>query len=182
MPRYGIPSDTTYIDMRQTKVMTRNYFAGFGPAQDLYPGWQLWRLPAPGEEPRRLGQHHVQEQGMERPRRTAAQRHRAGAQHRAGRGIPAPRFLGDRGRQLYLNPATSQNIAGYLFTEIQLANPLHVEASGRVEHVRITGTPADNDFTVRNYTPVSGAIGLLYTPVQAVKLGLNFSSTGRAPR
>jgi iron complex outermembrane receptor protein len=25
--QYGIPSDTTYIDMRQTKVMTRSSFA-----------------------------------------------------------------------------------------------------------------------------------------------------------
>ncbi|MDR6510607.1 iron complex outermembrane receptor protein [Novosphingobium capsulatum] len=180
--RYGIPSDTTYIDMRQTKVMTRNSFAldsgllktftldgSYGDYQhsEKNPDGSI-NTTFKNKEWNGRGELLLNAMGPVRNTALGVE-----YQHRD--------FSAVGEDSSYLNPATSQNIAGYLFTEIQLADPLHVEASGRVEHVRITGTPADDAFTVRKYTPVSGAIGVLYTPIKAVKFGLNFSSTGRAP-
>jgi iron complex outermembrane receptor protein len=81
----------------------------------------------------------------------------------------------------YLFPTTTQSEAAYLFTEIPVTDILHVQASGRVEHVRTEGTPASNVFTARDYTPVSGAIGALLDVGAHVKLGFTGSSTGRAP-
>ena len=81
----------------------------------------------------------------------------------------------------YLFPTLTQSEAAYLFTEMPLTDALKLQASGRVEKDHITGTPASDVFTKRDYTPVSGAIGALYDLGNAVKLGLTFSSTGRAP-
>jgi iron complex outermembrane receptor protein len=81
----------------------------------------------------------------------------------------------------YLFPTETQSEAGYIFTESQIVKGLKVQASGRVEHVHVTGTPISDVFTRVGYTPISGAIGALYDVGPAVKLGLTVSSTGRAP-
>jgi iron complex outermembrane receptor protein len=179
--RYGIPSDTTYIDMRQTKVMSRNSF-------DLGTGL-LKTLTLDGS----YGDYQHQEKNPDGSVNTTFKNkewngrgelllNAIGPVRNTALGVEyQPRFLGDGEDSSYLNPATSQNIAGYLFTEIQLADPLHVEASGRVEHVRITGTPADNDFTVRNYTPVSGAIGRSTRPIRG-QAGPQLLRARAAPR
>jgi iron complex outermembrane receptor protein len=180
--RYGIPSDTTYIDMRQTKVMSRNSFAldsGLLKTFTLDGSYGDYQHSEKNPD----GSINTTFKNKEWNARGELLLNALGAVRNTALGVEYQHrdFSAIGEDSSYLNPATSRNIAGYLFTEIQLADPLHVEASGRVENIRITGTPADGDFTVRTYTPVSGAIGVLYTPVQAVKLGLNFSSTGRAP-
>jgi iron complex outermembrane recepter protein len=81
----------------------------------------------------------------------------------------------------YLQPATSRNLAAYVFTEITLGERLHAEGSVRVERINISGTPASGLFTQREYTPLSGAVGLLFEPAEGFKLGLTASTTARAP-
>jgi iron complex outermembrane receptor protein len=85
--QYGVPSDTTYIDMHQTKVMSATASIWAPACSRPDARWLLWRLQALGKESRRLDQLDLQEQGMERARRAAVQRARAGAQHGAGRRI-----------------------------------------------------------------------------------------------
>lgn len=180
--QYGIPSDTTYIDMRQTKVITRNAFAlGSGLLKTLtfdgsYGDYQH-------QEKNPDGSVNTTFKNKEWNGRGELLLNALGPVRNTALGVEYQHrdFSAIGEDSSYLNPATSENIAGYLFTELQLAPRLHAEASGRVEHVRITGTPLDDDFTVRRFTPVSGALGLLYSPTDTVKLGVNFSSTGRAP-
>ncbi|WP_333837510.1 TonB-dependent receptor, partial [Novosphingobium sp.] len=180
--QYGIPSDTTYIDMRQTKVITRNAFAlGSGLLKTLtfdgsYGDYQH-------QEKNPDGSVNTTFKNKEWNGRGELLLNALGPVRNTALGVEYQHrdFSAIGEDSSYLNPATSENIAGYLFTELQLAPRLHAEASGRVEHVRITGTPLDDDFTVRRFTPVSGAVGLLYSPTDTVKLGVNFSSTGRAP-
>lgn len=180
--QYGIPSDTTYIDMRQTKVITRNAFAlGSGLLKTLtfdgsYGDYQH-------QEKNPDGSVNTTFKNKEWNGRGELLLNALGPVRNTALGVEYQHrdFSAIGEDSSYLNPATSENIAGYLFTELQLTPRLHAEASGRVEHVRITGTPLDDDFTVRRFTPVSGAVGLLYSPTDTVKLGVNFSSTGRAP-
>jgi len=81
----------------------------------------------------------------------------------------------------YLFPTLTQTEAAYLFTEMPVSDKLRLQASGRVEHVHVTGTPASDAFTKANFTPVSGALGAMLEVTDGVKLGLTASSTGRAP-
>ncbi len=81
----------------------------------------------------------------------------------------------------YLFPTLTQSAAAYLFTEMPLGANLRLQASGRVEHVRVNGTPASDVRTKARFTPLSGAIGALFEANPAVKFGVTFASTGRAP-
>jgi iron complex outermembrane receptor protein len=81
----------------------------------------------------------------------------------------------------YLFPSTTDTQAGYLFTDTPIGRAFHLQVSGRVEHVHVQGTPASDVPTTRDFTPLSGSVGALYDVGKAVKLGLTFSSTGRAP-
>jgi iron complex outermembrane receptor protein len=56
-----------------------------------------------------------------------------------------------------------------------------MSGSGRIEHIRTAGTPVTGAYTVREFTPASAALGMLYTAAEGVKLGLTASTTGRAP-
>ncbi len=71
--------------------------------------------------------------------------------------------------------------AGYAFVDTELVNGLHLEMSGRVEHVAVSGTPVSDVAANRSFTPLSGALGALFEVSDAVKIGATFSSTGRAP-
>lgn len=83
--------------------------------------------------------------------------------------------------QNYLLPTLTQNYAGFLFTELPIGNRLHLQASGRVEAVKVQGTPSTGIYTARDYTPLSGAVGLLWEINSAIKFGVTGSSTARAP-
>ena len=180
--QYGIPSDTTFIDMRQTKVMTRSSIAlGSGLLQRFnldgsYANYAHDEKESDGtiDTTFRNKEYNARGEvliGALGPVTSSA----LGVeyQHRA--------FSAVGEDSSYLFPATMESVAGYLFTDTQLADRLHLEASGRVERVRLNGTPRFGDATVRDFTPVSGAIGALYTVSPAIKLGATFSTTGRAP-
>ncbi len=180
--QYGIPSDTTFIDMRQTKVMTRSSIAlGSGLLQRFNLDGSYANYAHDEKEPDgtidttfRNKEYNARGEvliGALGPVTSSA----LGVeyQHRA--------FSAVGEDSSYLFPATMESVAGYLFTDTQLADRLHLEASGRVERVRLNGTPRFGDATVREFTPVSGAVGALYTVSPAIKLGATFSTTGRAP-
>jgi iron complex outermembrane recepter protein len=179
---YGIPSDTTHIDMHQMKVLTRSSF-------DLGSG--LFRtLTFDGSFAK---YHHAEVEpdgSVDSTFRNKEYDGRAelllgpigflsntaiGAEYQH-RNFSA---IGDDSS--YLFPTLTESEAGYLFTEAPITSALKLQASGRVEHVSVHGTPASDVFTKDSFTPVSGAIGALWEATHALKLGLTFSSTGRAP-
>ncbi|EIZ80613.1 TonB-dependent receptor-like protein [Novosphingobium sp. Rr 2-17] len=179
--QYGIPSDTTYIDMRQTKLITRDVIELGGLFKSFnfdgsYGDYQH-------QEKNPDGSVNTTFKNKEYNGRGELLLNSLGAITNTAIGVEYQHrdFSAIGEDSSYLNPATSQNIAGYVFTEIALADKLHLEASGRIESVDVTGTPASGEYTERNYTPVSGAVGLLYTVADGVKLGFTASSTGRAP-
>jgi iron complex outermembrane receptor protein len=180
--KYGIPSDVTFIDMHQTKVLARGLLdLGNGFAKSLkfdgsYGDYRHDEINPDGTIAATFTNREWDGRGelllgAIGPVTNAA----VGVeyQHRDFAG------LGDA--QSYLLPATSGNVAGYLFLDSKVAPTLHLEASGRVEHVRETGTPAGGAATARGFDLPSAAVGLLWQPADPVKLGLTASTTVRAP-
>lgn len=180
--KYGIPSDSTYIDMRQTKVMTRSSFdLGGGLLRTLNVDGSYADYTHDEDEPdgtidttfrnKEYDGHVELLLGPVGPLENTA----------VGVEIQHRKFSAIGEDSSYLFPTLTQSEAGYLFTEMPLASNLRLQASGRIEHVHVTGTPRSDVFTKTDYTPISGAIGALFDATSAVKLGLTFSSTGRAP-
>jgi iron complex outermembrane recepter protein len=180
--KYGVPSDTTFLDLRQTKVMERSSFElGAGALQTLRIDGSYANYTHDEIEPgvgildtfrnKEFDSHAELLLGP------------IGFVHSSAVGVQFQhrdfQALGDA--RSYIEPTITQSEAAYLFTEIPIGDRFHLQASGRVEHVRITGTPASDIFTKTDFTPVSGALGALLDVGEALKLGLTFSSTGRAP-
>ncbi len=180
--QYGIPSDTTFIDMRQTKLMTRASIAlGSGLLQRFNLDGSYANYAHDEKEPD--GTIDTTFRNKEYNARGEVLLGALGPVTNSALGVEYQHrnFSAVGADSSYLFPATMESVAGYLFTDTQLADRLHLEASGRVEQVRLHGTPRFGDATVREFTPLSGAIGALYTVSPAIKLGATFSTTGRAP-
>jgi len=180
--QYGIPSDDTYIDMRQTKVITKSSFElGTGAVRTLNIDGSYADYTHSENEPD--GTVVTTFRNKEFDGRAELLFAKLGFVDNAALGVEVQnrKFQAIGEDSSYLFPTETQSEAGYLFTETQLVKGLKVQASGRVEHVRVTGTPLSDVFTRVGYTPLSGAIGALFDAGSAVKLGLTFSSTGRAP-
>jgi iron complex outermembrane receptor protein len=180
--QYGIPSDTTYIDMHQTKVLSRNSFAlGSGLFRTLnidgsYADYQHSEKQPDGTinttfKNKELDSHVELLLAPIGPLRNTA----------VGVEVQRRNFRAIGVDSSYLFPTLTQSEAGYLFTELPVTDALKLQASGRIERDYVRGTPRFSGTTTRQYTPLSGAIGALYDLGSAVKLGLTFSSTGRAP-
>jgi iron complex outermembrane receptor protein len=80
----------------------------------------------------------------------------------------------------YLFPAQTESAALFAFTEAPLG-AINVQAAVRGESEKINGTPISGIATSRDFTPISGSLGGLYTVNDVVKLGLTFTSAARAP-
>ncbi len=180
--KYGIPADTNYIDMTQTKLLTRSSFAlGSGLLKTLnldgsYANYEHSEVTTDGVAASTFKNKEYDGRAELLLNQLGPVKNSALGFEYTHRDFSA---LGEGSD--YLFPTTTESEAGYLFLETQPTDRLHLELSGRVEHVGETGTPASNIFTQRSYTPVSGAAGLLYELGEAIKLGMTFSSTGRAP-
>jgi len=94
-----------------------------------------------------------------------------------------------------LAPANSRTVAAFLFNELQLTRTTRLQASARIEQVRVAGTgsafPATFDplgglpvefGAVRNFAPASGSIGLLQELGGGWVASLTGSYVERAPR
>ncbi|MDG2534566.1 TonB-dependent receptor [Sphingomonas sp. HITSZ_GF] len=179
--QYGIPADEAYIDMHQTKVIGRSSFElGDGLLKSLdvdasYGDYQH-------QEKNPDGSVNTTFKNKEFDSHAELLFGQIGIFSKTALGIQVGHrdFSAIGEDSSYLSPATSQSEAAYLFTEVPVG-ALHIQASGRVENVHIEGTPASDVFTKRDYTPLSGAIGALLDVSPGVKLGVTFSSTGRAP-
>jgi iron complex outermembrane recepter protein len=180
--QYGIPSDTTYIDMRQTKAIGRASFdLGSGTVRTLNIDTSYADYTHDEDEPD--GTIDTTFRNKEFDGHAELLFGRMGPIQNTALGVEVQHrnfsAIGDDGS--YLFPTITQSEAAYLFTEMPLSSILKLQASGRIEHVHVEGTPRSNIYTRNEYTPVSGAIGALLDAGKSVKFGLTFSSTGRAP-
>ena len=180
--QYGIPADTAYIDMRQTKVIGRSSFdLGGGTFKSLAIDASYSDYAHDEKNPD--GSINTTFKNKEFDSHAELLLGKIGFFEKTALGIQVGHrdFSAIGEDSSYLSPATSQSEAAYLFTEVPIGSALHLQASGRVETVHIEGTPASDTFTKRDFTPVSGAIGALLDAAPGVKFGVTFSSTGRAP-
>ena len=178
---YGIPAEDAFIAMRQTKLITRNVFNLGSGDEALHIDGSLADYQHSEIKPD--GTIATTFKNREANLRGELLLGGIGPVSNMALGIEYQHrnfsALGDGSS--YLQPATSRNLAGYAFTEITLSPRLHAEGSVRVERIDITGTPGSGLFTRREYTPLSGAVGMLFEPAEGFKLGLTASTTARAP-
>jgi len=179
---YGIPSDDTHIVMKQTKVLSRNSFdLGGGLLKTLNLDGSYADYEHSEVEPD--GTIATTFRNKEYDGRAELLFGPLGPVQNSALGVEIQRrrFSAVGEDSSYLFPTLTQTEAAYLFTEMPVSDKLRLQASGRVEHVHVTGTPASDAFTKANFTPVSGALGALLEVTDGVKVGLTASSTGRAP-
>lgn len=81
----------------------------------------------------------------------------------------------------FLAPAETTTAAVYLFEERPLGEIFTLEAGFRVEQTRVEGTDIDGFTRDLDFTPVSGALGLVATPTPWLTVGVNGSVSQRAP-
>lgn len=180
--KYGVPSDITHILMRQTKVVSSSSFnIGTGPLGALnidasYANYSHEEKNPDGSvadtfKNKELDARAEQLIGEFGPFSSAA----------VGIQVQNRAFSALGAASSYLSPTVTNSLAGYFFSDAQLTRTLDLEASARIENVHISGTPASGIATSRDFTPISGALGLLYTATDWLKLGLTASTAGRAP-
>ncbi|CAN7510328.1 TonB-dependent receptor [Phenylobacterium sp. LjRoot225] len=80
----------------------------------------------------------------------------------------------------YLLPTHTQSAAGFAFVEAPLG-AFQFQGALRVERSRIDGTPASGVSMRRTFTPISVSAGFTYEVSDDLRLGLTASSAGRAP-
>lgn len=80
----------------------------------------------------------------------------------------------------YLLPTHTQSLAGFAFVEAPVG-PLQFQGAVRIEGVRISGTPSTGVMTKKDFTPVSLSAGFTYQATESVRLGLTAASAARAP-
>jgi iron complex outermembrane receptor protein len=178
---YGVPSDTTYIDMRQTKYLT-------GTSLDIGEGaFKTLNITSS------YGNYSHEEKNPDGSVNATFKNREFDGRAEALFGPMGPLSGGAFGIEIqnrdfsalgegadYLLPTLTQSEAAFVFLEAPLASDLHAEASGRVENVQVQGTPMSGA-TTRDFTPLSAALGVLWDVSPHVILGLTGSSTGRAP-
>ncbi len=180
--KYGIPSDDTYIDMRQTKVMAKSSFAlGSGLLKTFSLDGSYADYTHDEDEPDGTVVTTFRNQEYDAHAELLLNNFSFVENSALGFEYQHRDFSALGEDSGFLFPATSETAGGYVFADTHLMPGFHLELSGRVEHVTVQGTPADDMFTKRDFTPISGAIGALVDVGKSVKLGFNFSSTGRAP-
>lgn len=181
--KYGIPSDDTFIDMRQTKVLTRSSFAiDAGPLKTVnvdagYAAYLHDEIdPASGDILSTFKNHAVDS-------RAEAVFGSIGPLSAAAIGIQIQNrdFSALGGGGDFLLPTHTRSYAGFVFFEVPLAQSLSVQAGARVEQDRIEGTPASLVPASLDFTPVSGSVGIVWNASETVKLGLTVSSAARTP-
>jgi iron complex outermembrane receptor protein len=87
------------------------------------------------------------------------------------------------------DPNRTRTVAGYLFNELRLTDALRAQLAGRIEHAQVTGSLADLFVDPAtplarnlNFTPASGAFGLLYNLPYDMVASLSAQYVERAPR
>jgi iron complex outermembrane receptor protein len=182
--KYGIPSDVTFINMRQTKLLTGSSLdMGDGLVNTVNINGSYGNYSHEEIDPTNNNEIASTFKNKEFDGRTEALLGPLGPLSNSAIGIEIQNrqfsALGEGAD--YLLPTLTQNYAAFLFTEMPVGDRLHFQAAGRIEDVQSEGTPFTGVKTGRGFVPVSTAIGALFDLTDTVKLGLTGSSTARAP-
>ncbi len=180
--RYGIPSDTSYIDMQQTKGLLRGSFAinqGALRTLNIDGGYATYRHTENDPD----GSVITTFKNQEWDTRAEALFGQIGALSRSALGmqVQGRDYSALGADSSYLFPTTTRSAAGFAFTELPLDPSLRLQAGARLEKVSVDGTPASDVAVSRDFTPVSGSLGLVYDVSERLNLGLTLSSAARAP-
>ena len=181
--KYGIPSDTTFIHMKQTKEMLRSSFdIGLGAFQTLtvdggYADYEHGEIdPATGETLSTF-------KDREWDSRVEGVFGAVGPFSGSALGVQAQhknfQALGDGGN--YLFPTSTKTEAAFGFAEAPLGGSARLQLGARVEQVDIDGTPVSDVPTSRKFTPTSASAGVVFDASPIVRLGVTLSSAARAP-
>lgn len=81
----------------------------------------------------------------------------------------------------FLLPTDTEDLAVFLFEEIELGDRVRVQAAGRASSVQVQGTPAGGARRTERFTPVSGSLGGLVQLADGLSAGLNVAYQERAP-
>ena len=180
--RYGIPSDVTFIDMKQNKALFGSSVAiDKGPLETLNVdmGYANYTHSEKDPDLGTLSTFNDHEWDVRAESLFGA----FGPFSQAAAGLQAQNrhfAAGGEGGD-YLFPTTSKSLAGFGFAESKLADRLNLQLGVRIESVKIAGTPASNTPTALSFTPISGSLGLVFAASDALKLGLTLTSAARAP-
>ena len=180
--RYGIPSDDTFIRMRQNKgAFGSSFKMGAGPLQTLnidlsYADYAHSEIDPVGNIV--LSTFNNKEWDS----RAEALFGPMGPLSAAALGVQLQdrKFAALGEGANYLLPTHTQSAAGFAFIEAPLG-ALQFQGAVRVEGARIRGTPASDASTRRTFTPVSVSAGFTYELSDDLRLGLTASSAARAP-
>lgn len=180
--KYGIPSDDTYIDMRQNKgAFASSLGVGAGPLQRVnidvsYADYSHSEIDPVGSV--KLSTFNNREWDG----RTEALFGDLGPLSAMALGVQLQdrKFDAQGTGADYLLPTHTQSAAGFLFVEAPVGD-LQFQGALRVEGVRIDGTPASGTPVRRDFAPVSVSAGFTYNLTDNLRLGLTATSAGRAP-
>jgi len=142
--KYGVPSDVTFINMRQTKLLTGSSLnLGDGLVKTLNIDGSYGNYSHEEIDPTSGNAVNATFKNKEFDGRAEALLDAIGPLTNSAVGIEIQNrqfsALGDAAN--YLLPTLTQNYAGFLFTEMPVGQRLHLQASGRIEDVQIEGTP-----------------------------------------
>src|SRR5262249_16503295 len=161
--KYGIPSDTTYIDMKQDKEMLRSSFAGAG---DTFKRVTFEAGNASYEHSEidpDTGEILSTFKDDEWDARVESIFGKTGPFWGSALGAQVQRkdfsALGEGAN--YLLPTTTSTQALFAFGEVPLGTAVRLQTGARVERVDIDGTPASDVPTSRSFMPMSGSLGLV---------------------
>jgi iron complex outermembrane recepter protein len=180
--RYGIPSDTTYIDMRQDKGEFGSAFK-FKDAvvQKLtldagYADYSHSEIDPATSQP--LSTFNNKEWDGRAELSFGATGPLTGSA--LGLQVQDRRFSALGEGADYLQPTHTQSLAGFYFAEAPIG-PLQFQGAVRVDGVRIDGTPASGVVTRRDFAPFSVSAGFTYQFNDDLRFGLTAASAARAP-
>jgi iron complex outermembrane receptor protein len=180
--QYGIPGEDTYIDMKQTKEMLRSSFAiGAGAFQTLTVegGYADYEHAERDPDGTALATFKDNEWDSRAEGIFGA----LGPFSSSAFGVQAQKrnfsALGEGAD--YLSPTTTRSEAAFGFAAAPLSKRTSLQVGARVEHVAVDGTPVSDIATSRDFTPVSGSVGLVFDVTPRVRLGATLTSAARAP-
>lgn len=181
--QYGIPGDDTYIDVRQDKILLASDLA---MENDLFTtitfnaGYADYTHseidPESGD---RLATFNDEEWDVRGEGILDAVGPFSAAA--VGLQLQSRDFAALGEAKTYLQPTQAHSVAGFGFAEIAHSPTLKWQFGARLERVRAQGIPLSDVPAQLDFNLVSASIGLLADAADKVKLGVNLSSTARAP-
>ncbi len=181
--RYGIPGEGAFIDMRQDKAMLASSLdLGDGLVQAITFNGSYGDY---SHDEKDLVTHTVNSTFINREfdSRAEALFNQFGPFTSTALGLSFQHrdfsALGEGAD--YLDPAQTRSIGGFVFTQVPLGDAFTLDGAARAEQTEVKGTPASGLFTSREFTPLSGSLGALWTVNDAVRIGVMGSSTARTP-